>query len=102
MEEDFPHSFLYHRVNPWVPKSDIAWCQTMTMMTKAFFLVPFSVGLEWGGSRMVVVGNLFLAIVAISWGLLQIHSKRRWVPIVLIFLGVGWLINVMEFLILHR
>lgn len=51
---------------------------------------------------MVVVGNLFLAIVAISWGLLQIHSKRRWVPIVLIFLGVGWLINVIEFLVLHR
>jgi hypothetical protein len=38
-------------------------------------------------------GNLILAIIAIVWGLSVIRSKRKWLPILLLVLGVGWLVN---------
>lgn len=41
----------------------------------------------------VGVGNLILAVIAIVWGLAAIDSKRMWLPIVLIAVGAGWLVD---------
>lgn len=54
------------------------------------------------GSRLVLTGNLILAVVTIVWGLLVIHSKRRWLPVMLLVLGIGWLVNVIEILAIHH
>lgn len=41
----------------------------------------------------MAVGNIILALIAIVWGLTLIRSKRKWLPILLLILGAGWLFN---------